>query len=200
MPRSTSSDPAAASSQAAELQQPEEKQSDLTEGTQLHLQRQTDVQQANVVQTDQGRTDEHRQAQGQAQEGLTDQGLAGGVQGDRGQIAQADNVTAVEEEQGGSARRRVTRASARQVALVLDMHHSGVPHFWKQIQVRLLRLSCILRAPSPSAERSLTPPPPPPPSPLCPHVHSVSLMTAGGKLLLQTCLSCSEHVLAALSS
>lgn len=120
MPHSTSSHPAAASSQAAELQQQEESQSDLAEGTQ---QRQTVVQQANEVQR---RPDGDRQAH----EGLTARALAGGAQGDRGQTAQADDDTAVEAEQGGSAKRRVTRASARQVALVLDMHHSGVPELW----------------------------------------------------------------------
>lgn len=128
MPRSASSDPAAASSQAAELQQPDKSQSDLTEDTQ---QCQTGAKQASEGWTDQGRPDEDRQeGQEQAQEGVTDRGLVDEAPGDRGQIGQADNDAAMEAEQGGSARRRVTRASARQVALVLDMHHSGAPELW----------------------------------------------------------------------
>ena len=116
--------------------------------------RQTDAGQADQAGADQGQHSQcqHSQcqhSQGQADQGLAhrrqadraqahpgqvDRGLADLVQADRGQTGQAPDDAAVEGGQGARAGRRVTRASARQVALLQDMHASGACHLLQQKQ------------------------------------------------------------------
>ena len=110
--------------------------SDLAQGTDLHQESQTHMQRTDAGQTDQREADLGQQSQGQAHEGQVDQGLADHAQADGGETGAGPvhNDAAVEVRQVASARRRMTRASARQVALLQDMNASGVCHLlqWNQ--------------------------------------------------------------------
>lgn len=88
------------------------------------------MQQTDAGQVGQGETNQGQQSQGQADEGQADEGLADGRQADRGQrgASQVHNDASMEVGPEVGSRRRVTRASARQVALLQDMDASGVCH------------------------------------------------------------------------
>ena len=94
------------------------------------------MRQTDAGQVGQGETNQGQQSQGQADEGQADEGLADGRQVDRGQTGagQVHNDASMEVGPGAGSRRRVTRASARQVALLQDMDASGVCHLLQQNQ------------------------------------------------------------------
>ena len=133
-------------------------QSDLAEGKHLHQESQTDMWQTDAGQTDQGGADRGQQSQGQHTQGQADQGqanrgqahqgqvnhgLADLVQADRGQTGRVHDDDAVEVGPGPSAGRRMTRASARQVSLLQDMHASGACHLLQQKQGALAAVTDI---------------------------------------------------------
>ena len=87
------------------------------------------MRQTDTGQVGQGETNQGQQSQGQADEGQADEGLADGRQADRGQTGASQVHNDASMEVGPEAgSRRVTRASARQVALLQDMDASGVCH------------------------------------------------------------------------